>query len=89
MIRPFCLTQSFNAQILFQVHIFKSIPFLQKAVTNVTANYKEGMFKESKAPYDAWLYLGNAYRIDNQLENAVQCYQKYLSLQKKGQYVII
>jgi outer membrane protein OmpA-like peptidoglycan-associated protein len=60
----------------------KSIPYFQKAVTNVTAKYKEGIFKETKAPYDAWLYLGNAYRIDNQLENAVQCYQKYKELLK-------
>jgi hypothetical protein len=60
----------------------KSIPYLQKAVTNVTAKYKEGIFKETKAPYDAWLYLGNAYRIDNQLENAIQSYQKYKDLLK-------
>ena len=58
----------------------KSIPYLQKAVTNVTAKYQEGIFKETRAPYDAWLYLGNAYRITNQLENAVQCYQKYKEL---------
>ncbi len=60
----------------------KSIPYLQKAVTNVTAKYKEGIFKETKAPYDAWLYLGNAYRISNQLDNAVQSYQKYKELLK-------
>jgi len=60
----------------------KAIPYLQKAVTNVTAKYKEGIFKETKAPYDAWLYLGNAYRINNQLENAVQSYQKYKDLLK-------
>ena len=58
----------------------KSIPYLQKAVQNVTKKYQEGIFKETRAPYDAWLYLGNAYRIDNQLENAVQCYQKYKEL---------
>ena len=60
----------------------KSIPYLQKAVTNVTAKYQEGIFKETRAPYDAWLYLGNAYRIINQLENAVQSYQKYKELLK-------
>jgi outer membrane protein OmpA-like peptidoglycan-associated protein len=60
----------------------KSIPYLQKAVSNVTAKYKEGIFKETKAPYDAWLYLGNAYRITNQLDNAVQSYQKYKDLLK-------
>jgi outer membrane protein OmpA-like peptidoglycan-associated protein/tetratricopeptide (TPR) repeat protein len=58
----------------------KALPFLEKAVTNVTAKYKEGIFKETHAPYDAWLYLGNGYRITNQLEKAVQAYQKYKDL---------
>ena len=59
-----------------------AIPYLEKAVTNVTAKYKEGIFKETRAPYDAWLYLGNGYRITNQLDKAVQAYQKYKELLK-------
>ncbi len=58
----------------------KSIPYLQKAVQNTTQNYQEGMFKETKAPYDAWLYMGNAYRINNELEKACQSYQQYQKL---------
>lgn len=58
----------------------KGIPYLEKAVTNVTAKYKEGIFKEARAPYDAWLYLGNGYRIINQLDKAVQAYLKYKEL---------
>jgi outer membrane protein OmpA-like peptidoglycan-associated protein len=58
----------------------KSIPYLEKAVENVTARYKEGIFRESKAAFDAWLYLGNAYRIDNQLDKAVEAYNKYKEL---------
>jgi len=60
----------------------KAIPYLEKAVTNVTAKYQEGIFKETRAPYDAWLYLGNGYRIMNQLDKAVQAYQKYKELLK-------
>jgi outer membrane protein OmpA-like peptidoglycan-associated protein len=60
----------------------KGIPYLEKAVTNVTSKYKEGIFKETRAPYDAWLYLGNGYRITNQLDKAVQAYQKYKELLK-------
>jgi len=55
----------------------KSIPYLEKAVKNVTPRYKEGIFKETKAPYDAWLYLGNAYRITNELDKAVDAYNTY------------
>jgi outer membrane protein OmpA-like peptidoglycan-associated protein/tetratricopeptide (TPR) repeat protein len=60
----------------------KGIPYLEKAVTNVTSKYQEGIFKETRAPYDAWLYLGNGYRITNQLDKAVQAYQKYKELLK-------
>ncbi len=55
----------------------KAIPYLLKAVNNLTPRYKEGVFKETKAPYDALLYLGNAYRITNELDKAVENYNKY------------
>jgi outer membrane protein OmpA-like peptidoglycan-associated protein len=58
----------------------KAIPYLEKAVNNVTARYKEGIFKETKAPFDAWLYLGNGYRINNQLDKAIECYNEYKEL---------
>lgn len=58
----------------------KAIPYLEKATENLTPRYKEGIFKEAEAPYDSWLYLGNAYRIDNQLEKSVEAYNKYKAL---------
>lgn len=58
----------------------KAIPYLEKAVKNTTPKYQEGMFKETQAPYDAWLYLGNAFRINNELDKAVQAYQQYQNL---------
>ena len=58
----------------------KSIPYLEKAVKNVTDKYKEGIWKETQAPYDSWLYLGNAYRIAEQLDKASECYQTYHDL---------
>ncbi|KPK83839.1 MAG: hypothetical protein AMS27_11715 [Bacteroides sp. SM23_62_1] len=58
----------------------KSIPYLEKAVQNTTAKYQEGIFKETQSPYDAWLYLGNAYRINNELDKAVQAYQQFQKL---------
>ena len=61
----------------------KSIPYLEKAVKAITARYKEGIFSETHAPYDAYLYLGNAYRIDNRLDQAVDAYRKYKDLLDK------
>ena len=58
----------------------KSIPYFQKAVKNVIKKYREGVWKQTRAPYDAWLYLGNAYRINEELDKAVECYNTYIDL---------
>ncbi len=59
---------------------YKSIPYLVKATQNTTTRYKEGIFGESKAPIDVFLYLGNAYRIVNELDWAIDAYNKYKEL---------
>ena len=61
----------------------KAIPFLQQSTSNLTGRYNEGIFSEEEAPYDAYLYLGNAYRINNQLESAIFAYEKYKELLNK------
>jgi outer membrane protein OmpA-like peptidoglycan-associated protein len=58
----------------------KSIPYLMKAAQNITTRYKEGIFSESKAAIDVFLYLGNAYRIVNELDRAIAAYNKYKEL---------
>ncbi|MFW5804327.1 MAG: tetratricopeptide repeat protein, partial [bacterium] len=55
-----------------------SIQYLEKAVKNLTDNYKEGTLKENKAPIDAYIFLGNAYRINDELELAMESYNKFL-----------
>jgi outer membrane protein OmpA-like peptidoglycan-associated protein len=56
----------------------EAIPYLNKAILNITEKYKEGVFKEENAPPDAYLLLGNAYRIDNQFDKSIESYNKYL-----------
>jgi len=58
----------------------KSIPYLTTAAENTTTRYKEGIFGESKAAIDVFLYLGNAYRISNELDRAIDAYNKYKEL---------
>lgn len=58
----------------------KAIDYLLKATSNVSSKYVEGAFKETKAPFDAWFYLGNAYRVNNQLDKAIDCYTQYKQL---------
>lgn len=57
----------------------EAIPYLETAVNNITEKYREGSFKEEAAPPDAYLYLGNAYRIDEQFEKACESYKKFLT----------
>ena len=62
----------------------KSISFLNVATNTVSSKYKSGSFKETRAPLDAWLFLGNAYRVNNQLDKAIEVYTKYKSLTKSA-----
>jgi hypothetical protein len=58
----------------------KAIAYLEDAVKHINPDYKEGKFKEKGAPYDAYYYLANAYRINNQLDKAIETYNTF----KKG-----
>lgn len=62
----------------------KAIPYLKKAVENTTLKYKPRSFDEKKAPYHALFYLGNAYRINNELEEALNTYEEFMDLKDFG-----
>jgi tetratricopeptide (TPR) repeat protein len=53
----------------------KAIAYLEEAVQNINPKYKEGKFREKGAPDDAYYYLANAYRINNQLDKALETYE--------------
>lgn len=55
----------------------KAISYLEEAIKNINPKYKEGKFKETGAPYDAYYYLANAYRINNQLNKAIDTYKLF------------
>ncbi|OFX84182.1 MAG: hypothetical protein A2W99_00195 [Bacteroidetes bacterium GWF2_33_16] len=64
----------------------KSIPYLKRATERTTDSYRENTYLEKRAPIDAYFYLGNAYLINNQIEQAIDSYlgfQKVISLSKK------
>lgn len=58
----------------------KAIPYLEIAVMQTSAAYKEGIFKETSAPLEAYLFLGNAYKAANKLENAKDAFAMYINL---------
>lgn len=58
----------------------RSIQYLEKAATNASEKYRESSLNETHAPLDVYLYLGNAYRVNYQLDTAVARYKHYLEL---------
>ena len=58
----------------------QAIAFLERAVMNTTLKYKQKRFNERRAPHHAWFYLGNAYRVDNQLDKALDSYEKFQNI---------
>lgn len=57
----------------------ESIKYLEKATRNISERYRGKSIKEETAPYDAYLYLANAYRIDKQYDKSIENYQKFLN----------
>ncbi len=57
-----------------------AIPFFQRATKRIVPkkSYNKKSFSEKAAPLHAYFYLGNVYRIDNQLDNALESYQKFI-----------
>ncbi len=53
----------------------KSIAYLEEAVKNINPKYREGRFREKGAPNDAYYHLANAYRINNQIDKAIETYE--------------
>jgi hypothetical protein len=55
----------------------KAIPYLKNAANNTTFNFSEEAFYEKQAPVDAIFYLANAYLIDNQIDKALETYNRF------------
>ena len=58
----------------------KAISYLELAVVNTNYDANEKSFKETQAPLDAYFSLGNAYRVNNELDKAIATYKKFKDL---------
>lgn len=58
----------------------KAIPYLEKAIKKTSNKYEEGTYDEKKAKTDAFLLLGQAYRINNELDKALEAFNNYKKL---------
>lgn len=55
----------------------KSISYFEKASKNITNNYQEGYFTETKAPREVYLEYGRALRINGEFEKAFSIFNAY------------
>ncbi len=55
----------------------KSIPYLENAINKTTFNYRKNTYTEKEAPVDALFYLGNAYLVDNRINEAIDAYSGF------------
>ncbi|MDX1315616.1 MAG: tetratricopeptide repeat protein [Eudoraea sp.] len=58
----------------------EAIPYLEEATQDVSVKYRKNYYKQKEAPYHSWYYLGNAYRVNNQLSEALDAYETFMSL---------
>ncbi len=56
-----------------------AIDHFLKATENTSLKYRQNYYKQKEAPHHTWFYLGNAYRINNQLEEALEAYETFKS----------
>jgi len=55
----------------------ESIPYFEKAEQSISTNVKLGKYGEKDAPPDALLYQGNAYRINMEIDKAIEKYNAF------------
>jgi tetratricopeptide (TPR) repeat protein len=58
----------------------KSVKYLEKASAHIDPKCNQNSLKERSAPPEALFYLGNAYRINNRLDEAIETYKKFLEM---------
>lgn len=69
-----CYLKNFN-----EADKVKALPYLEKAVTNVSPRYVPFDPKEDRAPVEAWYYLGKAQHNDYQFDQASESFNKFKS----------
>ncbi|HJZ41798.1 MAG TPA: OmpA family protein [Bacteroidales bacterium] len=57
----------------------RALPYLKEAAMKISGEYTGVMIDEPNAPAKALLYLGVAYRLNNDLDNAVSSFTDYLN----------
>ena len=57
-----------------------AIPHFLKATEKIDLKFKPNRYSEKNAPHHTWYYLGDAYAMNNQLEEALDAYSTFQAL---------
>ncbi|HTA81797.1 MAG TPA: OmpA family protein [Bacteroidia bacterium] len=60
-------------------HRIDAIAYFSKAITAITNNYEGSSYKERNAPLITYKFLGDAYHLNYQFEEAIEVYKKYIA----------
>lgn len=66
-----------------------AIPYFEMAVQGISAGYRDGSYKERYAPREALFALARAYHVANELDMAVNYYERYRSAMLKNSFAEI
>jgi tetratricopeptide (TPR) repeat protein len=78
-----------NANVMFHIGMCynniqgeesKGIPFFIDASKNINLKYKGSKYSEKSAPHHTWFYLAEAYRLTNQMNNALEALGQFQSI---------
>ena len=56
----------------------KAIPYLKEAAQKISKNHSDSLLEQEYAPVKALLYLGIAYRLNNDFNKATDCFNDFL-----------
>ena len=88
--------QKYNASLNYKIGVCylniigsktKAIPYLENAIRNTSKRYRPKSYRAKKAPYEAFLLLGRAYRINNELDKAEATLKEYEALLGNYDYI--
>ena len=65
-----------------------AIPYLEKAVKSISANYDMYSTREQDAPTDALYHLASCYHLNQEIEKAEEYYTKFIAESKKNSELI-
>ncbi len=66
----------------------KAISYLEEAAKNASYDANESSFNETRAPLDVFFQLGNAYRVNNMLDKAIETYKHFKDQLTSGKEMV-